>query len=78
MIARDTDLKITAIQAFPTSFPVKPEDSISLGVWKTIYDKQLASHGMGAGTSLAMSGIGVEVDEDFIAAHPVIEGLSYV
>jgi L-alanine-DL-glutamate epimerase-like enolase superfamily enzyme len=111
---RDTDLKITAIQAFPTSFPVKPEDSISLGVgrvvkrdavivkvttaggvigygeshhgrapgsvahlvnttlrqlilgmnaadvvgvWKKIYDKQLASHGMGAGTCLAMSGI---------------------
>src|ERR1700716_2746567 len=28
-----------------------------IGVWKTIYDKQLASHGMGAGTCLAMSGI---------------------
>jgi len=28
-----------------------------VGVWKKIYDKQLASHGMGAGTSLAMSGI---------------------
>src|SRR3982075_2312556 len=27
------------------------------GVWKKIYDKQLASHGMGAGTCLAVSGI---------------------
>ena len=27
------------------------------GVWKKMYDKQLASHGMGAGTCLAMSGI---------------------
>ena len=108
------DLKITEIKAYPTSFPVKPEDSVSLGVgravkrdaiivkvttagglvgwgeshhgrapgavaalvnttlrqlvlgmnagdvvgvWKKIYDKQLASHGMGAGTCLAMSGI---------------------
>ena len=114
MTVRDPDLKIIAIEAFPTSFPVKPEDSISLGVgrvvkrdavivkvttaggvigfgeshhgrapgtvahlvnttlrqlvlgmnaadvvgvWKKIYDKQLASHGMGAGTCLAMSGI---------------------
>jgi D-galactarolactone cycloisomerase len=28
-----------------------------VGVWKKIYDKQFASHGMGAGTCLAMSGI---------------------
>ena len=28
-----------------------------VGVWKKIYDKQLASHGMGAGTCLAMSGL---------------------
>ncbi len=28
-----------------------------MGAWKTIYDKQLASHGMGAGTAMAMSGI---------------------
>ena len=28
-----------------------------VGVWKKIYDKQLASHGMGAGACLAMSGI---------------------
>jgi D-galactarolactone cycloisomerase len=28
-----------------------------VGVWKVIYDKQLASHGMGAGTAMAMSGI---------------------
>ncbi len=114
MAQLDPDLKIASIQAFPVSFPVKPEDSISLGVgrvvkrdavivkvttagglvgfgeshhgrspgtvahlvntaltqlvlgmnaadvvgvWKKIYDKQLASHGMGAGTCLAMSGI---------------------
>ena len=27
------------------------------GVWKKVYDKQLASHGMGAGACLALSGI---------------------
>ena len=114
MAEPNPDLKIVDIKAFPTSFPVKPADSISLGVgrvvkrdavivkvttagglvgygeshhgrapgtvahlvnttlrqlilgmnaadvvgvWKRIYDKQLASHGMGAGTCLAMSGI---------------------
>src|SRR6185369_14565752 len=108
------DLKITEIKAYPTSFPVPPENRVALGigtaikrdavvvkvttagglvgwgeshhgrahtavakliettltqlvkgmdaadvvgVWKKIYDKQLASHGMGAGTCLAMSGI---------------------
>ncbi len=108
------DLKIAEIKAFPTSFPVPPENRVALGigtaikrdavvvkvttagglvgwgeshhgrahtavakliettlrqlvlgmdaadvvgVWKRIYDKQLASHGMGAGTCLAMSGI---------------------
>lgn len=107
-------LKIKDITAYPVSFPVAPENSVSLGVgrmvkrdsvivkvvtddgivgygeahhgrahttvanlinttlrglilgmnaadvvgvWKRIYDKQLASHGMGAGTCLAMSGI---------------------
>ena len=108
------DLKIVDIKAYPTSFPVPPENRVALGigtaikrdavvvkvttagglvgwgeshhgrahtavaklvettltqlvigmdaadvvgVWKKIYDKQLASHGMGAGTCLAMSGI---------------------
>jgi L-alanine-DL-glutamate epimerase-like enolase superfamily enzyme len=108
------DLKIVELKAFPTSFPVPPENRVALGigtaikrdavvvkvttagglagwgeshhgrahtavakliettlrqlvlgmdaadvvgVWKKIYDKQLASHGMGAGTCLAMSGI---------------------
>ncbi len=108
------DLKIVEIKAFPTSFPVPPENRVALGigtaikrdavvvkvttagglvgwgeshhgrahtavaklidttltqlvlgmdasdvigVWKKIYDKQLASHGMGAATCLAMSGI---------------------
>ncbi len=108
------DLKITDIKAYPTSFPVPPENRVALGigtaikrdavvvkvttagglvgwgeshhgrahtavakliettlrqlvlgmdaadvvgVWRRIYDKQLASHGMGAGTCLAMSGI---------------------
>lgn len=108
------DLRITDIQAFPTSFPIPPANRVALGigtaikrdavvvkvttagglvgwgeshhgrahtavakliettlkqlvlgmdaadvvgVWKKIYDKQLASHGMGAGTCLAMSGI---------------------
>ena len=108
------DLKIVEVRAYPTSFPVPPENRVALGigtaikrdavvvkvttagglvgwgeshhgrahtavarliettlrqlvlgmdaadvvgVWKKIYDKQLASHGMGAGTCLAMSGI---------------------
>jgi L-alanine-DL-glutamate epimerase-like enolase superfamily enzyme len=108
------DLKIREITAFPTSFPLREQDSVRMGVgravkrdavvvkvvtegglvgygeahhgrahsavamlinttlrqlvtgmnaadvvgvWKKIYDKQLASHGMGAGTCLAMSGI---------------------
>jgi L-alanine-DL-glutamate epimerase-like enolase superfamily enzyme len=108
------DLKIADIKAYPTSFPIAPENRVALGigtaikrdavvvkvttagglvgwgeshhgrahtavakliettlrqlvlgmdaadvvgVWKKIYDKQLASHGMGAGTCLAMSGI---------------------
>src|SRR5882672_2691031 len=107
-------LRITEIRAFPTSFPVGPKDSVTLGigravkrdavivkvstadgvtgwgeahhgrcpgavahlvnttmkqlvvgqdanditgVWKKVYDKQLASHGMGAGACLALSGI---------------------
>ena len=108
------DLKITTIQAFPTSFPLPPEKRVSLGigtavkrdavvvkvstaggltgwgeahhgrahsavakliettlkqlilgmdaadvvgVWAKIYKMQLGSHGMGAATCLAMSGI---------------------
>jgi L-alanine-DL-glutamate epimerase-like enolase superfamily enzyme len=108
------DLKIADLKAYPTSFPVPPENRVALGigtaikrdavvvkvttagglvgwgeshhgrahtavakliettlrqlvlgmdaadvvgVWQKIYDKQLASHGMGAGTCLAMSGI---------------------
>jgi L-alanine-DL-glutamate epimerase-like enolase superfamily enzyme len=107
-------LRISEIRAFPTSFPVDPKDSVTLGigravkrdavivkveteggvtgwgeahhgrcpgavahlvnttlrqlvlgqdandttgVWKKVYDKQLASHGMGAGACLALSGI---------------------
>ena len=110
----NADLRITDIKAYPTSFPVPPENRVALGigtaikrdavvvkvttagglvgwgeshhgrahtavarliettltqlvkgidaadvvgVWKKIYDRQLASHGMGAGTCLAMSGI---------------------
>jgi L-alanine-DL-glutamate epimerase-like enolase superfamily enzyme len=108
------DLRIKEVTAYPISFPLRPADSVTLGVgravkrdsvvvkvvtegglvgwgeshhgrahsavaklvnttlrllvagmnaadtvgvWKKIYDKQLASHGMGAGTCLAMSGI---------------------
>jgi D-galactarolactone cycloisomerase len=107
-------LCITDVRAYPTSFPVDPKDSVTLGigrtvkrdavivkvstadgvtgwgeahhgrcpgavahlvnttmkqlvvgqdanditgVWKKVYDKQLASHGMGAGACLALSGI---------------------
>ena len=108
------ELRIAEIRAWPTSFPVPPEQRVSLGigtaikrdavvvkvttegglvgwgeahhgrahtavakliettlkqlvlgmdacdvvgVWNRIYQRQLASHGMGAGTCLAMSGI---------------------
>jgi len=113
IVAR-ADLKIVEVSAFPTSFPVPPEQRVTLGigtsvkrdavvvkvttagglvgwgeshhgrahtavakliettlkqlvlgmdaadvvgVWAAIYKKQLGSHGMGAGTCLAMSGI---------------------
>jgi len=106
--------RIVELQAIPTSFPVRPEDSVTLGVgravkrdavivkitsedgivgwgeahhgrapgavakliettlrqlvlgmdafdtvgvWKRVYDKQLASHGMGAGSCIGLSGI---------------------
>jgi D-galactarolactone cycloisomerase len=109
-----SSLRITEIKAYPTSFPVAPENRVSLGigqsvkrdavvvkvttasglvgwgeshhgrchgavahlvnttlrqlvlgmdasdvvgVWQKIYKMQLGSHGMGAGTCLAMSGI---------------------
>ena len=109
-----SQLRITDIRAFPTSFPVDPKHSVTLGigrtvkrdavivkittdqgivgwgeahhgrcpgavahlinttlkllvtgmdahdvtgVWKKMYDRQLASHGMGAGACLAISGI---------------------
>lgn len=111
---KDSSLKIQDVIAIPTSFPVRPEDSVTLGVgravkrdavivkvitesglcgygeahhgrapgavaklvgstlrqlvlgceatdtvgiWKRVYDKQLASHGMGAGSSIGLSGI---------------------
>ena len=107
-------LAVRDVQAFPTSFPVDPKDSVTLGVgrtvkrdavvvkittedgvtgwgeahhgrcpgavahivnttlracvvgqdahdvtgiWKRMYDRQLGSHGMGAGACLAVSGI---------------------
>jgi L-alanine-DL-glutamate epimerase-like enolase superfamily enzyme len=70
-----------------------------IGVWTRIYQMQLGSHGLGAATAIAMSGldmalwdigpdgcvrpleapgIGLEVDEAFLAAHPVIEGPGYI
>jgi D-galactarolactone cycloisomerase len=112
--AGNTTLRIREVRAFPTSFPVDPKDSVTLGVgrtvkrdavmvrvvtedgitgwgeahhgrcpgavahivnttlrmlvegqdaddvngiWQRAYDKQLASHGMGAGACLALSGI---------------------
>ncbi|HZP94040.1 MAG TPA: mandelate racemase/muconate lactonizing enzyme family protein [Burkholderiales bacterium] len=35
-------------------------DDVS-GIWKRVYDKQLASHGMGAGACLALSGIDMAI-----------------
>ena len=36
MAHHDPDLKIIDIKAYPTSFPVKPADSISLGVGRVV------------------------------------------
>lgn len=113
-VSRDSSLRITDVKAYAVSFPIAPENSVSLGmgravkkdavvvkvtteaglvgwgeshhgkahtavaqlvnttlrqlvvgmdasdvvgVWDKIYWKQLASHGMGAGCAMAMSGI---------------------
>ena len=113
-IAQTDKLAVRDVQAFPTSFPVDPKDSVTLGVgrtvkrdavmvkvttedgvtgwgeahhgrcpgavahivnttlktcvvgqdahdvtgiWKRMYERQLGSHGMGAGACLAISGI---------------------
>ena len=113
-IAQTDKLAVRDVQAFPTSFPVDPRDSVTIGVgrtvkrdavvvkvttedgitgwgeahhgrcpgavahivnttlktcvvgqdahdvtgiWKRMYDRQLGSHGMGAGACLAISGI---------------------
>lgn len=63
MAAHDPDLKIVEIRTIPTSFAVRPEDSVSLNLGRD-----------GCDPPLEMPGIGVEVDEDFLARHPVIEG----
>ena len=36
MAQSDPGLKIIEIKAYPTSFPVKPEDSISLGIGRVV------------------------------------------
>ncbi len=116
--ASDRALRIRDVRAYPTSFPVDPKDSVTLGIgrtvkrdavivkvttedgntgwgeahhgrcpgavahlvnttlkslvlgqdandvngiWKRVYDKQLASHGMGAGACLALSGIDMAI-----------------
>lgn len=113
-VSRDSSLRITDVKAYAVSFPIAPENSVSLGMgravkkdavvvkvtteaglvgwgeshhgkahtavaqlvnttlrqlvvgmdasdavgaWDKIYWKQLASHGMGAGCAMAMSGI---------------------
>ena len=118
MAAGSSDMRIREVIGYPTSFPVKPEDSVTLGIgravkrdavvvkvttegglvgwgeshhgrcpgavahlvnttlrglvvgmdahdvvgiWNKIYVKQLGSHGMGAGTCLAMSGIDMAI-----------------
>jgi len=126
-------MKITELKAYPTSFPVPPEGSVTLGigravkrdavvvkvttddgvvgwgeshhgrapgavahlvnttlrqlvlgmdaadvvgVWGRIYKMQLGSHG--CVRPLEKPGVGVEVDEEFLVKHSVIEGPSYV
>ncbi len=85
MADRNPDPKIVDVKAYPTLFPVKPEESISLGTGGvTGYGE--SHHGRAPGTvgkddcvcPSEKPGIGVEVDEDFIAGHPVIEGSSYI
>jgi L-alanine-DL-glutamate epimerase-like enolase superfamily enzyme len=121
-------LRIRDVQAFATSFPVDPRNSVTLGIgravkrdavmvkvttedglhgwgeahhgrcpgavahivnttlrtmvkghllddvngiWKRMYDKQLASHGMGAGACLAISGIDMAIWDARAKAHGV-------
>src|SRR5436190_18166426 len=124
----NADLKIVEIKAFPTSFPVPPENRVALGIgtaikrdavvvkvttsgglvgwgeahhgrahtavaklidttlkqliltlnpndvvsiWERMYRFQLASHGMGAGACLAMSGIDMALWDIRGKAHGV-------
>ncbi len=118
MATGSSDMRIREVIGYPASFPVRPEDSVTLGIgravtrdavvvkvttegglvgwgeshhgrcpgavanlvnttlrglvvgmdahdvvgiWNKIYVKQLGSHGMGAGTCLAMSGIDMAI-----------------
>lgn len=36
MARHDSDLTIVDVKAYPTSFPVKPADSISLGIGRVV------------------------------------------
>lgn len=43
-------------------------------LWRRFEDRVLANHGTCAACVCAMSGLGVDVDENFIRAHPITEG----
>jgi L-alanine-DL-glutamate epimerase-like enolase superfamily enzyme len=58
-------MKIIELKAYPTSFPVPPENIVTLGIGRAV-------------RPLEKPGVGVEVDEEFLVKHPVIEGPSYV
>ncbi len=99
-------MRITDVRAHPTSLPVPPGQSVTLGIGRAfsihflaaidnggyfeadvskgnLFRDALTSRPYEVGADgcvrpLEAPGLGVEVDEAFLAAHPVIEGPSYV
>ena len=74
-------MKIIELKAYPTSFPVPPESSVTLGIGRDLFRDSLVGTPYTLGKDgcvrpLEQPGVGVEVDEEF--KHPVIEGPSYV
>lgn len=114
-------MRIVDVKAYPTSFPVPPEASVTLGsTWKLTINPHTSMTGLNMAASIHLlagidnagyfeadvskanrfrdelvstpyvvgadgcvgplerPGLGVEVDEEFLARHPVIEGPGYV
>jgi hypothetical protein len=57
-------MKIVELKAYPTSFPLSPEGSVTLGIGRAVKRDAVV--------------VKVTTDEEFLVKHPVIEGPSYV